>query len=867
MSLFLEKARPEGAAKPLPHPPPLSPRIARIKERLLSAPYEICMARALHFTRVYRETESLDPHIRNALALKRTLENQKIRIEPDEWIAGSKTEKFLAGPLSVERGDFLRSLQLEIDTLHLKKRPFKISRRDRDIFLKEILPYWAGRSLRDRKTAAWIRDGIVRKPSADPVSLVRDAAEARRIGRFVGKKNLEKIAGPAIGRKRPPALLRTLFQLRHELAYNNPTPAVFCFDVQGHLCLGVEKVIADGMDEIIRRIERRLERLREEDPADHAAASFLRACIISLEAAVAYAERFAALAEKTAEKTENPGERERLTAIARHCRRVPRRRPETFHEAVQSLWLTHLVGEIQYGTHDVFAPGRCDQYLYPFYDADLKAGRITPETAIELLQELNLKLTANVEPIPELGSETNGTLGNSQHCITIGGLTPGGEDAVNELSYLMLDAFEGMGGCVNQLSVRVSARTPPAFLERAVAVLRRTSGLAFYGDEAVIKALTADGMTPQDARDYCIVGCVETSGSADTHGCPGGHELTLPAVLMMTMTNGGIPPPAPGQRPGLPAGGADALTTWDDFIGAFRRQLRRQVRVLIRAVRAKDEAYAAFLPAPYVSALMDDCIENARDATRGGARYDFTSIDVRGLATAVDSLLAVKTAVYDEEWLTLSGLTRACLSDFKGMEKLRRRLIREVPNFGGGDPRPTELAVSLISWLHEETSRHRNARGGRFRLCFYSYGNHVIDGFFLPATPDGRPAGAPISNGISPTNQRDAACGPLPVLQAAAAIPPEPVSSGVALNLRFHPTALASPNGLQSFTHMLRAYFQMGGMHVQPNVVSTETLRDAQRNPDLHRDLVVKVSGYSAYFTDLGASIQNDIIARAEHGA
>jgi len=468
--------------------------------------------------------------------------------------------------------------------------------------------------------------------------------------------------------------------------------------------------------------------------------------------------------------------------------------------------------------------------------------------------------------VPEAGSETNGTLGNNQHCVTIGGLATGGGDATNELSYLMLDAFEGMGGCLNQLSVRVHGDTPREFVRRAASVFRRTSGIAFYGDDSIVRGLVSDGMTTEDARDYCIVGCIETSGHGDTHGCPGGHELTLPAVVTMTLTNGRYPRPAPGQKPGKRTGEPHTFETWDDFAKAFRSQLASQVRLLVRAVAAKDRAYMDFLPAPYVSALMDDCIENALDITRGGARYDFTSLDLRGLATAADSLLAIKKAVYEEAWLTLPELSRACRNNFHDNEKLRQRLMRDVPKYGGDSAEATEMSIQLIKWIEAEAKKYANERGGKYRLCFYSYGNHVIDGFLLGATPDGRLAGEPISNGISPSNKSDARSGPLPVLRAAASIPPELVSSGVALNPRFHPSVVRSDNGLSAFTDMIVTYFKIGGMHVQPNVVSTETLRAAQEDPGSYRDLVVKVSGYSAYWVDLGPSIQEDIIARTEHG-
>ena len=836
-----------------------------MKTRLLDAPYEICMARALHFTRSYRETEGMDPCLRNALALKRTLERQKIAIEPDEFLAGTKTEKFLAGPLSVERGDFLRSLQLELDVLHLKLRPFRITREDRALFLEEVLPYWRGRSVRDAKARAWEERGLI-DTGGGPARGLRRWAGGAAFVRHVGAGGLRKLLGANLRAPITVGRLRTLGELRHELARNNPTPAVFCFDVQGHLSLGIDKVVTEGMGAVIGRARERLERLMREEPGNVRGRSFLEAAVISLEAAVRYAGRFAGLAAQTARRTDDPGEKRRLALIARHCRRVPGGRPRTFHEALQAAWIAQVVGEIQYGTHEVFAVGRADQYLYPFFRADIDAGRLGREEAVALLQEFFLKLTANVEPIPEVGMETNGVLGNSQHCVVIGGLAPDGSDATNELSMLMLEAHERMKGAINQLSVRFHGGSPAPFVRRTVEVFRRTNGIAVYNDDVIVGALEADGLSREDARDYCVVGCIETSGQSDTHGCPGGHELVLPAVLMLALTRGRVPPAAPGQQRGFDGGDPLACGSFENLIALFRRQLARQVRVLVDATACKDEAYRMLLPAPYVSALMDDCIEKAADMTAGGARYDFTSVDVRGLATLVDSLAAVRAFVYEKREVTLGGLVGACLRNFDGQEVLRQRLLHRAPKYGAGDAVADALALDVIGWIHDEVRTARNVRGGRYRVCFYSYGNHVIDGIMVGATPDGRRRGEPISNGVSPSDTFAPTSGPAGPLRAVAAFPPAKVSSGVSLNMRFHPSFLRTEQGVDTFAALVRTYFRLGGMHLQPNVVSTEVLRDAQRNPGKHRDLVVKVSGYSAYFTDLGRSIQEDIIGRCEFG-
>ena len=477
-----------------------------------------------------------------------------------------------------------------------------------------------------------------------------------------------------------------------------------------------------------------------------------------------------------------------------------------------------------------------------------------------------LKLSANVTPVPELGMESNSVLGNSEHAVTIGGTTPDGEDATNELSWLMLEAFEGMGGSVNQIEVRIHKGTSDAFLRRAAEVFRTTSGLAFFNDEAVVRGLESDGLAPRDARDYCLIGCVEPTGHSDMFGCVGGHEMVLPAVLSLALTRGRVPPPFPGQRTGFDSGDPRDFRTFDDLAAAFRRQIAHQVEILALAVAGKDRAHRDLLPAPYVSALVDDCIEKARDLTDGGARYDFTTVTVRGLATTVDSLMAVKKFVYDRKELTLQELLHAVSVNFARHEALRQRLIREAPKYGNADAEAAEMTLQVVDWLHDEVSKHRNVRGGGFRSAYYSYGNHVIDGCLLGATPDGRRRGEPISNGVSPSNLIEPKAGPAGPMRAVATLPPSHVSSGVSLNMRFHPGFIATERGLDTFAALVATYFQMGGMHLQPNVVSTEVLRAAQANPDKHRDLVVKVSGYSAYFCDLGRSIQEDIIARAEFG-
>ena len=844
----------------------LAPHVRRLKERLHAADYEICLHRALCFTEVYRETESLDPGLRNALSLRRTLERQRIVIQPDERMAGSKTERFLSTPLPVERGDFSTVLQLELDVLEHKQRPFIMSAEDKRRFREEILPYWNGRTLHDDKARRWAAAGLV---STRPAlrSRLQGWLDHLRWARYLGRERLGRIAGAGARAPLTRQRLRDLWALRHELAHTQPTPAVYCMDVQGHLCLGVDRVVELGMDELVRRTSERLERLRREQPEDRRSAAFLEAVRISLEAAMAYAERFAALAEEQASASDDTEERRRLMTIAKHCRRVPREPARSFHEALQSAWMAQVVAEIQFGTMDVFAVGRVDQFLAGHYHRDLETGRLQRGEAMSLLQEYFLKLSANVSPIPELGMEGNGVLGNSQHPVTIGGLTPEGLDGTNDLSELILDAYEQMGGAVNQLCVRLHPASDPAFVRRACAVFRLTNGIAFYNDSAVVEGLIADGMAEADARDYTVVGCVESCGHSNMQGCVAGHDLVLPAVLLLTLSNGSIPPRAPGQQEGFSSGSPESFGCFDDLLAGFERQLAHQLDTLIRAVAEKDLAHREILPAPYVSALIDGCIDRAADITAGGALYDFTSIDVRGLGTTLDSLLAIEWLVFQQRELSLDELWRIVLREFDGHEVLRQRLLRLPPKHGRSHPRADALMLDLVSRVHRQIDGRRNIRGGRYRLAYFSLGNHVIDGIFLGATPDGRLGGSPISNGVSPSDGLEVVGAPHTIMRSVAKIPPAQVSSGIALNMRFHPHFIEHERGLGAFADTLRTYFARGGMHLQPNVVSVDTLRAAQRHPERYRDLVVKVSGYSACFTDLGRSIQEDIIARAEYGA
>lgn len=789
-------------------------RIEQMKEKLLSSPYEVCIERARLYTRSYQETEGQPSAIRAAKALAKTLAEMTIYIWEEELIVGNRTSKRLAGVIPVERGDINAVLEMDMDTMPNRKRPIMISEDDRRALREQILPYWKGKTIRDKKATLWAERGLMK------------------------------------------------VKLLGEIGRNCPNLATDIFDVQGHLVLGHENVMRQGFSGIKKRAKEHLEKLRTENPDESRNADFLQAVIICSEGAIAFAHRFAGEAMKLAEKEADPRRRDELLRIADNCRWVPANPPRTFYEAMQCLWFTQVIAQISYGMAGTFALGRVDQYLYPFYKRDVEQGIITKDEALELIEELELKLTSNILLLPELGIEVSSTLGTSPQPITIGGLTKDGKDATNELSWMILESSEKLKAVINNLAIRIHNKTAEDFMLRACRVYRSTSGQAFYNDEAIIPALLSDGYSLEDARDYAIVGCVEPTGSGDTFACTGGNDIKLAGVLEMVLTNGGYRLMG-GQ--GLPTGDPTRFETFDEVMDAFRRQLEHNVKLAVDAVNIKDAIYQAEFPAPFVSATLTGCVESGRDATDGGARYNFGSITARGLGTTTDSLAAIKKLVFDDQVLTMSELVELLETNFEGKDELRHLLINRAPKYGNDDDYVDLIAKEIAELFCREVTEHQSIRGGHFRPSFYSYGTHVLDGQFLGATPDGRMAGEAISNGISPANAREKK-GPTAVLNSAAKLEHTLISNGNSLNLRLLPSLVQDEAALGMVASLVKTYFHSGGMHLQFNVVSRETLVDAQKNPQDYRDLVVRVSGYSAFFTDLGKLIQDDIIARTEFG-
>jgi formate C-acetyltransferase len=827
----------------------IHPRNQRYKDRVLAAPYEICIERARYYTESYKLTEGLHPATRAALAFEHTLKRMSVYVLDEERILGNRSSKLVGTVLPVERGDMNTLLELELDFLRTREsQPYRISDADARELRQTILPYWRGKTLRDRKKKLWKDNGLY----------FRAAVRAGHYLRMPKEFDLARLLALS---KVPKVRLSYALKGLEELAYNNPAFVTNVFDVQGHLILGHVNVLQAGFAGVKAQAKKKLATLSKDDADGRA---FLDAVIVSCNAIHDFAGRLADEAERVAADGVNEARRRDLLEAAAICRRVPYHPPRTFREAIQALWLTEVGGMIGYGMTAIFAIGRFDQYLYPYYARDLRAGRITPDEAVELLEELLIKLAYCVIMLPLAGKRTGSELGADSASPTVGGVDARGRNAVNELSHLVLDAFGNVKALGNSFTIRLSRKTPTDFWRKALATYRRTSGAALFNDDVAVPALQGCGYAPADARNYGVIGCVEPTGDGDTFACTSGNDLSLVAALEMALLDGRLR--IMGKRIGPATGDPRAFKTFDELLDAFKKQTCFLIDLVAKAVNLKDQAYGEAFPNPYVSATLAGCVENARDMTQGGAKYNFASLGARGFGTTVDSLAAIKRYVFETGAISMGHLLALLDNNFAGGEIVRATLLNKAPKYGCDDDYADAIATDVAEFFCREVAQRRSIRGGPFRPGFFSYGMHVLDGMVLGASPSGRRAGEPVSNSFSPANGSERR-GPTAMLRSIAKIDHRLISNGCAVNIKLLPSLFADDERLDKMVALVKGFFAQGGLELQPNVVSNRVLREAQAHPENYRDLVVRVSGYSAMFTDIGKTLQDEIISRTEFGA
>jgi pyruvate formate-lyase/glycerol dehydratase family glycyl radical enzyme len=777
-----------------------SPRTKRMKDFLLSSPIEVDIERARFYTESWQQTEEDTPCIRAAKALKETLLGMNIRIEEDDLLAGVRTFKKLAAIIPIERNpERVSSRGTSGGSKKFAKGKSELERNERQVLQESLLPYWQGKTAGDIKRDIWLKEKIFDQETVN------------------------------------------------SQVYGYDELGIRALDTQGHVIPGYRRVLDLGFKGIAEWAERRLKELKEESADYQHQKDFLQSVSIIAEAVRQFSDRYADLSEKLAGGAQEP-RRSELLRMTELCRRVPWEKAQSFRDALQSIWLTHVILVISYGLGDVFSTGRIDQYHYPYYKADLEARLITREEAQELIEELHLKFATSILP--------------ANYTITIGGLGPDGNDATNDLSYMFLEALKNIGGLKNNISVRISPQSPRDFLIKAWEIHKYTGGAAFYNDEIIVRDLKADGYLPEDARDYGIVGCVEPTTSGKDFSYTAGNAISLVKALEFAL-NEGRPIFGKDRRIAAPTLSADHFKDFKDVKQALAQQVRFCAEKAVQAIEVKDRVYGDYYPSPALSATIEGCLESGKDVTCGGAVYNNGHIGTMGIATVVDSLAAIRYAVFEKGLLSLPELVGHLRNNFEGAEKLRQELIHKAPKYGNDDPKVDELAEWVVELFCQEVRMHRCGRGGLYRPLILSSGFQVAAGLICAATADGRLSQQPLSDGISPGHGTEKN-GLTAVLHSAALAGKALVSDGTTLTLNLSPLLLKNLESLDKLASMTEAYFELGGRQVQFTPVDTETLKDAQDHPQNYPDLTVKVSGYSAIFVDLPKTLQDDILSRTE---
>ena len=831
---------------------PKSDRIPKLVENLYAKMPEIESARAILITESYRQTENEPMVIRRAKAFAHILENIPIVIRDLELIVGSTT---IAPRGCQTYPEFSYEwLEAEFDTVEKRSAdPFYISEKTKQE-LKEANAYWKGKTTSELATSYM-----------EP---------------------------------------ETLLAMEHNIF----TPGNYFYNGVGHVTVKYGEVLAIGFSGIKAKAQAELDKLCLADGDYQKKSRFLEAVMISCDAAIEYARRYARLALKEAEECTDPVRKRELLQIAQNCANVPEKGATGFYEACQSFWFVQQLLQIESSGHSI-SPGRFDQYMYPYYQKDMESGKITREFAQELMDCIWVKLN-DLNKCRDAAS-AEGFAGYSlfQNLIA-GGQNEEGIDVTNDLSFMSIQASMHVFLPQPSLSVRVWNGTPHEFLIRAAELTRTGIGLpAYYNDEVIIPSLMSRGLTLQDARDYNIIGCVEPQKSGKTEGWHDAAFFNMCRPLELVFSNG----IDKGVRIGPATGNVEEMTTFEQFYDAYKKQMDYAIQLLVNADNAIDMAHAERCPLPFLSSMVDDCMKVGKTVQEGGAVYNFTGPQGFGVANMADSLYSVKTLVYDEKKITMGELKEALATNYgKGIgaedvaamtakiaNELKEagktigekevaailntvvaaseapevkangerilKLIEEVPKFGNDIPEVDAFARDVAYTYTEPLQNYKNPRGGSFQAGLYPVSANVPLGAQTGATPDGRLAYQPVADGVSPSAGKDVN-GPTAAANSVSRLDHYIASNGTLFNQKFHPSALSGRNGLENFVGLIRSYFDQKGSHMQFNVVSRETLLDAQKHPEQYKHLVVRVAGYSALFTTLSKSLQDDIIRRTEQG-
>ncbi len=786
----------------------MNERVAKLRRQSVEAKPSISSERAELMTAFYQSGVPLRESVPvyRALAFKYLVENKTIWINDGELIVGEKGTGPKATPTYPELCcHSLQDLQILNDR---EKTPFAADDEVRRVYRDTIIPFWSGKTMRERIFQAMDKAWL-------------DAYEAGMFTEFMEQRS------------------------------------------PGHTVLD-NKIYRKGMLDFQQDIQRSLDRLDFfGDPQAYAKQEELKAMRICAEAIIRFAERHAEKARELAGRESNPQRKAELQRIAEVCSHVPAYAPRDFWEALQYYWFVHLGVTTEMNPWDSFCPGRLDQHLYPFYKKGLDEGTLTREQAQELLQCFWVKFNNQPAP-PKVGvtAAESGTYTDFAQ-INNGGLREDGADGVNEVTFLILDVIEEMRLVQPSSSIQVSKKNPDRFIKRAAKIIRTGFGQpSVFNTDLIVQELIRMGKSVADARNGGSSGCVEVGAFGKEAYILTGY-FNLPKVLELTLNNGADP--RTGKQIGLATGDPEQFGSFEQLFEAYRRQLNYLIDVKMRGNNIIERLYAMYMPAPFLSILIDDCIACGQDYHDGGPRYTTNYIQGVGLGTITDALTAIKYHVFDKKTLPIRELLAALRANFEGHEPLRQTLWQRTPKYGNDDDYADDVMRSVFETYFHAVDGRPNTKGGRYRINLLPTTVHVYFGSVMGATPDGRKAGLPLSEGISPVQGADRQ-GPTAVLKSAAKMD-HGRTGGTLLNMKFNPQVLEGETGLDNLKDLIRSYFRLDGHHIQFNVVDAETLRKAQARPEEYQNLIVRVAGYSDYFVDLGKDLQNEIIARTEQKA
>lgn len=784
----------------------MTERVMRLREQSLNATETLTAERAQLITRFYasREAQGLSAPMLRARAFEYLLRNKAICINEGELIVGERGPAPKATPTYPEIS--LHSIQ-DLEILDSREKVFfRVSDEVKKIYTEEIIPFWKGRSNRDRimerMTPEWLA--------------------AYKAGIF------------------------TEFQEQR---------------APGHTVLGY-KMFHTGFLDLKKEIASAVEALDfRNDPQAYERNEELRAMDIACDAIIMYAGRHAEKLEALAAEEKDEVRKKELTGMAAVCRRVPAHAPETFHEMLQHYWFIHLGVVTELNPWDSFNPGRLDQHLWPVYKKGVDDGILTADEAYELLGCFWVKFNNHPSP-PKMGVTAQESNTYTDFClINLGGVKPDGTDAVNPMTYTLLDVINEMRILQPSSMVQVSRKNPDAFIHKTLDIVRTGFGQpSVFNTEAIIQELLRQGKSIVDARNGGASGCVET-GAFGTESYWLTGYFNLVKILEVTLNNGFDP--RTGVQVGPKTGDPSEFSTFEEFMLAYRDQINCFADIKVRGNNVIEKTFAIHLPVPFLSLLLDDCIAKGKDYNAGGARYNTTYIQGVGLGSITDILTSVKFNIYERKRFTWNEMLAALRNNFEGAEQMQYDMIYNTPKYGNDDDYADAQAVAVFEFFHDAVSGRPTPRGGIHRINMLPTTSHVYFGNVTGATPDGRKAYVPLSEGISPFQGVDRQ-GPTAVIKSASKID-HLRTGGTLLNQKFSPEFFEDESSYQKLTALIRSYFSLDGHHIQFNVVSADTLRDAQKNPEMYRDLIVRVAGYSDYFNDLGEDLQNEIIRRTEH--